>query len=78
MMAKKKILVISNDPLTLRFLRQNLDEMDFQIICTQHSGDELRTVLDKELPDLVIVDTGKSSLPLNLLAAAESGGFNQN
>ena len=55
-MAKIKILVISSDPVMLRFLQQNLSESDYQVASTKHDKEELRAILDKELPDLVILD----------------------
>ena len=61
-MAKIKTLVISSDPVMLRFLQQNLSVSDYQVASTQHTGDELRGVLDKELPDLVLLDIMMPSL----------------
>ncbi len=54
MTAKSKILVISNDSMLLSFLRQNIN--GYQLTNTQYTGDELGSVLDKELPDMVILD----------------------
>ena len=78
MKVKKKILVITGDPLMLRFLQQNLSECDYQVISTRHSGEELKTVLDKELPDLVILDTRSNELSVDLLMAGEGGSYNPN
>ena len=55
-MAKVKTLVISSDPELLRFLQQNLTESNHQVTSVQRTGEELRAVLDEELPDLVILD----------------------
>ena len=78
MKAKKKILVITGDPLMQGFLQQNLSEYDYQVISTRHRGDELKTVLDKELPDLVILDTRSNELSVDLLTTGESGSYHPN
>ncbi len=56
MMAKIEVLIISSDPVLLRLLRQNLNESDYQVTNTQHTGEELKAVLEKETPDLIILD----------------------
>ncbi len=56
MTAKVKTLVISNDQAMLTFLQQNLSENDYHLTSTQQTDEELKGVLDKELPDLVIMD----------------------
>ena len=78
MKAKKKILVITGDPLMQGFLQQNLSEYYYQVISTRHRGDELKTVLDKELPDLVILDTRSNELSVDLLTTGESGSYHPN
>ena len=61
-----------------QFLQQNLSECEYQVISTRHSGDELKVVLDKELPDLVILDTRSNELSVDLLTTGESGSYHQN
>ena len=78
MKEKKKILVITGDPLMRGFLQQNLSEGDYQVISTRHRGEELKTVLDKELPDLVILDTRSNELSVDLLTTGESGSYHPN
>ena len=56
MAAKAKSLVISNDSIMLRFLQQNLSVSGYEVASTQQTGEKLKTVLDEELPDLVILD----------------------
>ena len=56
MTVKIKNLVVSSDPVMLRFLQQNLSENGYQMVTTQHTGEELKVELDRELPDLVILD----------------------
>lgn len=55
-MAKIKTLVISNDPVMLRFLQQNLNGNEYEVVSTQHTGEELKAVVEHELPDLIILD----------------------
>ncbi len=62
MMAKVKTLVISNDPAMLKFLQQNLGENGYHIATTQRTEEDLKEVLDRELPDLVILDIMMPSL----------------
>ena len=56
MMAKTKILTISGDPVLIRTIQQNLAEDCYQTVNAQQTGEELRTVLNNELPDIVILD----------------------
>ena len=56
MTVKIKNLVVSSDPVMLRFLQQNLSEHGYQVVTTQHTGEELKVELDRELPDLVVLD----------------------
>ena len=62
MAAKIKILAISSDPIMLKLFQQNLNGGDFEVASTQYTGEELRTVLDKELPELVILDVMMPSM----------------
>jgi len=55
-MSKIKTLVISSDPVMQKFLQLNLDDGNYQLASTQQTGGELRSVLDNELPDIVILD----------------------
>ncbi|MFC1914546.1 response regulator transcription factor [Chloroflexota bacterium] len=56
MAAKIKNLVVSNDPAMLGFLPQSLDECGYHVITTQHTDGQLKETLDRELPDIVILD----------------------
>ena len=62
MTAKPKILVISIDSAMQRFLTQNLDENDYQVVNTQHTGEKLKANLEEEYPDVVILDIMMPSL----------------
>lgn len=56
MTAKTKILVIGSDPAMLRFLERNFGENDYLVANTLRTDEELKTLLDKEMPNLVILD----------------------
>lgn len=56
MTAKIRTMVISSDQAMLGFLQHNLNEDDYPIASTRHTGQELRAMLDTEHPDLIIVD----------------------
>ena len=62
MSTKTKILVISNDLVLHRFVQENLNEHDYDIASTPYIDEELRTTLDRELPDMVILDIIMPSL----------------
>ncbi len=55
-MAKLKLLVVSRDPIMLKFLQQNLDGGYYQLVCTQHTEEELMEILRREQPHLIILD----------------------
>ena len=56
MAAKTKIMIISSDSAMLRFFEQNLNGNDWDVVSTQYAGEEIETILNDELPDLVILD----------------------
>ena len=56
MRARLKILVISSDRVIIRFLQDNLDNNDYEVVSTQQTKEELKGVLDKEMPNLVVAD----------------------
>ncbi len=51
-----KVLTISRDPALVRFLQQNIDDGEYEFASTRQTGEELREVLERELPSLVILD----------------------
>ena len=61
-MAKTKILVVSRDSELVRFLKKELSENSYQLIYTQYTREELRDVIHRAFPDLVIVDVMMPSL----------------
>jgi DNA-binding response OmpR family regulator len=56
MPAKSKILTISNDSALLKFLRQGLNGGNYELATTQQTGVALKDVVDRELPDFIILD----------------------
>ena len=61
-MSKTKILTISSNPAMLRFLNKELSNGDYEIASTEYNQDELKNVLDEELPELMIIDIMMPSL----------------
>ena len=56
MKVNAKVLVIGNDPAMLRFVKENLSDGSYQVTYTPHTAEELKSILDKEIPNLVILD----------------------
>ena len=56
MLAKTKILTISSDPALVTFLQQELGDGEFEIVNTEHTGMQLRDVIDLEEPEFIILD----------------------
>lgn len=70
MAAKIKSLVVSDDPVMLGFLPQRLEECGYQVVTTRHTDGELKKMLDRELPDIVILDAmmpGLDGIEIGLL-----------
>ncbi len=57
----KKILLIDNDPVILKLVRQIFEEEDYKLVTTE-GGLEALEILEQEKPDLVIVDLVMSNL----------------
>ena len=55
-MAQKKILVMSSEPTLPRLVQNSLGETSYQVVSRGDTSEKLRAVLDKECPDLVILD----------------------
>jgi len=53
---KSKILVISDDPKLVNILEAKLPSQGYHVRCTTDNGEELKDVINKEIPDLVILD----------------------
>ena len=55
-MKGKRILVVSSDPPLLNLFQNDLPAKSYQVTHTQDTGEELKAVLNKVLPDLVVLD----------------------
>ncbi|MCK4722535.1 MAG: response regulator, partial [Dehalococcoidia bacterium] len=54
-MCSPRILIVDDEPLVLKFVRANLQSMDYEIFAAM-DGIEALHIVEKELPDLVILD----------------------
>jgi DNA-binding response OmpR family regulator len=62
MLATTKILTISSDPLLVNFLQRELGNGEYEIINTEHTGDQLKNIIDVENPEFIILDIGMPAL----------------
>jgi two-component system KDP operon response regulator KdpE len=62
MLAKTKVLAISRDPVLVHFLQQELNDGEYEIVNTQHTGVQLKNILDTERPGFIILDIVMPSL----------------
>lgn len=62
MLAKTKVLAISRDPVLVNFLQQELGDGEYEIVNTQHTGIQLKSILDAERPGFIILDIVMPSL----------------
>jgi DNA-binding response OmpR family regulator len=62
MLAKIKVLAISRDQVLVHFLQQELSDGDYEIVNTQHTGIQLKNILDTERPGFIILDIVMPSL----------------
>lgn len=56
MLAKTKILTITTDPVLTKLLQQELNDGNYEIISTRHTGIQLKDVIDSEDPEFIILD----------------------
>ena len=56
MLVKTKILTISTDPVLVTFLQQGLNNGEYEVISTRHTGVRLKDVIDDEDPEFIILD----------------------
>jgi len=54
-MRHPRVLIVDDDPVVLRFVRANLQAMDFQTLMAV-DGIEALELIERELPDLIILD----------------------
>jgi DNA-binding response OmpR family regulator len=62
MLAKIKVLTVSRDPMLVEFLEQELEDSEYKIAHTQHTGVQLKSVLEAEKPRFIILDIVMPSL----------------
>jgi two-component system response regulator VanR len=62
MLSKIKVLAVSRDPLLVTFLQQELEGSEYKIVPTQHTGGQLKGVLEDEKPGFIIIDIVMPSL----------------
>jgi DNA-binding response OmpR family regulator len=62
MLAKTKVLAISRDTALVNFLRRELSGDDYEIVTTQHTGVQLKSIIDNERPGFIILDIVMPSL----------------
>ena len=56
MLVKTKILAISTDPVLVGFLQQELNDSEYEVISTRHTGIRLKDVIDSEDPEFIVLD----------------------
>jgi DNA-binding response OmpR family regulator len=56
MLPKIKVLAITRDSALMSFLQHGLDNKDYEIINTQHTGYQLKDVIEAEQPSFIILD----------------------
>jgi len=56
MKSEKKILIVSNESELTGLLQQNLPGGDYQVTSIEDTGDDLKEVVDRFVPDLIILD----------------------
>ena len=56
MRGEKKILIVTGESELLGLLERNLPQEDYKVTCIGDIGDDLKEVVDRFLPDLIILD----------------------
>jgi DNA-binding response OmpR family regulator len=56
MLPKIKILSITRDSVLTSFLQQGLGESDYEVVNTQHTGYQIKDVIETEQPSFIILD----------------------
>ncbi|MGD0779903.1 MAG: response regulator [Dehalococcoidales bacterium] len=62
MRPKTKILTISHDQSLVTLLQRELNDGNYEIVCTEHTGIQLKDVVDAECPEFIILDIVMPSL----------------
>jgi DNA-binding response OmpR family regulator len=56
MLPKIKILTITRDSVLMSFLQQGLGNEDYEVINTQHTGYQLKDIIETEQPAFIVLD----------------------
>jgi DNA-binding response OmpR family regulator len=56
MLPKIKILTITRDSVLMSFLQQGLGTEDYEVINTQHTGYQLKDIIETEQPAFIVLD----------------------
>jgi DNA-binding response OmpR family regulator len=56
MLPKIKILAITRDSVLMSFLQQGLGNEDYEVINTQHTGYQLKDIIETEQPAFIVLD----------------------
>jgi two-component system alkaline phosphatase synthesis response regulator PhoP len=57
-----KVLTISRDQSLVTLLQKELNDGEYEIVCSEHTGIQLKDVVDAERPDFIILDIVMPSL----------------
>jgi len=62
MMEKKRVLLVSSDPVLQGFFQGNFSEGDYDLLSSKGASEQLRALLNTGSTDLVVVDVGMPSM----------------
>ena len=62
MSTSTKILTVTSDQVLMNFLRQGLGDGDFEVVNTEHTGIQLKDIIETEEPEFIILDIGMPAL----------------
>ena len=57
-----KILTVTSDQALINFLRQGLSDGDSEVVNTEHTGIQLKDIIETEEPEFIILDIGMPAL----------------
>ena len=56
MLSQNKILTITSDHALMNFLQQELNDGNFEIVNSEHTGIQLKDIIELEAPNFIILD----------------------
>ena len=62
MATSTKILTVTSDQGLMNFLRQGLGNGEFEVVNTEHTGIQLKDIIEMEEPEFIILDIGMPAL----------------